>query len=425
MDWRLTDGALDGMLHREIDRLDAPPFDGPRPTGTQGLSHVAGRLTSSAVRDLLATASRPDMLSLAGGIPPDEVVPTRRIGQVLRLLPAAAFQYGETAGLPELRATLIERFDVGPGRTPDDLLVTSGSQQAIDLVVRVLCDAGDVVAIDDPGYIGTLQALRSVGASILPVPVDGQGLRVDVLERMLAAGSRIKACFTVPDGGNPTGATLSVERRLHLCRLSRRYGFVIVEDTAYRPVTPFPPVALSALDPDVVTIGTVSKVLAPGLRVGWLTGPQEIVAAAEQLKQSTDLHTTSVGQHIALRLLEDRDWWRAQRRRVTPIYHARRHALLTAIETHLDGLVEVDRPTAGMFVWLRLVPGADSRQVLTEALSRRLAFVPGVEFAASPENAPRHEEALRLSISPVPPDQFHEAMQRLAQAIRAVERARS
>jgi 2-aminoadipate transaminase len=405
---------MDAMMGRELLRLDADLDDRAGSAPGTPISAAAVRVGSSAVRDLLQASRDGEVLSFAGGIPPTDVVPRHRLHRVLQDLPVEALQYGETAGEARLRELIAARFLEGTGFHAAEVVVTAGSQQALDLLARALLDPGDVVAIEDPGYIGALQVFRSAGAELLGVRTDEDGLDVDALAAALARGVPVKVCFTVPDGNNPTGTVLAMQRRERLVSLARRYGFVLIEDTAYRPVTAFPPPSLATLDDRVVSIGTVSKLLAPGLRIGWVAGPPEVVAAVERLKQAADLHTSSLSQHLVAELLADDTWLEQHRRHVIAIYEHRRRALTDAAVAHLAEVAHFSPPAAGMFLWLQLRHGTDARHLLARAMQAGIAFVPGAEFAARGTHDRTHASKLRLSIAPVSTGRFDEAMRRLA-----------
>jgi len=275
----------------------------PDPTGIT-LSSTTTRIGSSVIRDLLALVDRPGMISLAGGMPAPETFPSaalvEAVAEVVRDDPLA-LQYSSTQGFGPLRQWVAGQ----DGVSPEQVVVTSGSQQALDLLARVLIEPGGLVAMADPGYVGAIQAFGLAGARLLGVPSDGGGMRVDVLSDRLEAGDRPAVVYVVADFDNPTGATLTTERRRALVGLADRYGFIIVDDTAYRRLrfTGEEPVPLAALTDRAVTVGTVSKILCPGLRVGYLAGPAPVVAAVVLVKQAVDLHTSTLAQRAVHRLV--------------------------------------------------------------------------------------------------------------------------
>ncbi|MDP1820855.1 MAG: PLP-dependent aminotransferase family protein, partial [Acidimicrobiales bacterium] len=273
--------------------------------GSISLAAAPQRVTSSVIRDLLAVTERPDVISLAGGLPAPATFPVGAIAAATAELladdPSSALQYAATAGFAPLRSWVAER----EGADVDEVVITHGSQQAIELVARALLDPGAVVALADPGYVGAIQAFRLAGAALLGVPGDADGLCVDVLADRLAAGARPALVYVVADLDNPTSATLSMERRLALVALADRYGFLIVDDEPYGALRwgGEPPAPLRSLSDRVVTLGTTSKVLCPGLRVGWAVAPAGLAAALVLLKQAVDLQTATFTQRIAHRVL--------------------------------------------------------------------------------------------------------------------------
>lgn len=262
------------------------------------LSTASHAVRGSAIRDLLFLTSRPEVVSLAGGLPAADLMPRERIAAAAAtaLTDPASVQYGETAGLPALREVLAAHETTRCGREVTGVVVTTGSQQALDLVARALLDPGDTVVVEDPAYVGALQVFQAAGAALHPVPLDGDGMQVDVLERRLRAGLRPRLVHTVSTFHNPRGVTLAPERRVRLAALAAEFGFLVVEDDPYGLLAfdgaPPPPVA--AHSDRVVRLGSASKILAPALRVGWLHGPPDLTAAVERLKQCTDLCTSSL-----------------------------------------------------------------------------------------------------------------------------------
>ena len=265
------------------------------------------RLASSAIRDLLALTQRSDVLSLAGGLPHPSAVPTEAIAaataEILATDGDAALAYGPTEGHGPLREWIGGRTAM----SADGVLVTAGSQQALDLVVRTLAWPGAAIAVADPAYVGALQVIAASGARAVPIPADADGLRTDVLADLLAGGLRLTAAYVVAGTDNPTGATLTEERRRHLVELADRHGFWIVDDDAYGELrwSGPAPAPLRTRTDRVLTLGSASKVLSPGLRVGWVTGPDELIAELAIAKQAADLHTGSLTQRVVARVVAD------------------------------------------------------------------------------------------------------------------------
>jgi 2-aminoadipate transaminase len=383
------------------------------------LSRRAAGATSSVIRDLLRLVDQPGVLSLAGGLPAPEGFPVER----LRLAAERAFavtgrygvvglQYGPTEGDDELRALAAARL----GADGAQVLVTTGSQQGLDLVARALLDPGDTVIVEAPSYLGALQALQACGPRFIEVPSDAAGLDTDRLADVLESGARPKLVYTVPNFQNPTGATLSLARRQHLAALADRYGFVVVEDDPYGVLrfrgNALPPIR--SFSDRVVTLGTSSKLLAPGLRVAWLAAPAWLVGPLVRLKQAADLHTSTLAQRIVADVLADDDFLVGHVARIAALYRARCDALVDAVA----GVVDVAVPDGGMFLWGRVGDGSlDTATLLPHALKRGVAFVPGGAFHVGGGGS----GFVRLSFSTLAPDALAEAARRLAAAVRSFD----
>ncbi|QNG55771.1 PLP-dependent aminotransferase family protein [Pseudonocardia petroleophila] len=324
----------------------------------------------------------------------------------------ASIQYGETAGLPALRAVLAAHETARCGRGITEVVVTTGSQQALDLVARAVLDPGDAVVVEDPAYVGALQVFQAAGAALHPVPLDADGLRVDVLADRLRDGLRPRLVHTVSTFHNPRGVTLSPARRVRLAALAERYGFAIVEDDPYGLLAfdGAPPLPVAAHSDRVIRLGSTSKVLAPALRVGWLSGPPDVLAAVERLKQCTDLCTSSLTQAIAADLLADTAFLDAHLHAVRAATAGRARAFTAAVAEHLPGAV-CSVPTGGMFCWLEL-PGVDTTALLPRALEHGVGFVPGSAFAVG---SPAPSE-IRCCYASHPEPVIVEAVRRLAAA---------
>jgi len=382
-------------------------------------SGAAERVGSSAIRDLLALTLRPEVISLAGGLPSPEAFPVDVIAavadEVLSGGPSAALQYATTEGHPGLRAWVAHRHPVVT--EPGQVVVTHGSQQALDLLVRATVAPGDSIAMADPGYVGALQVFRLAGADLAGIPADGEGLRVDLLGDRLAGGLRPTLVYVVAEFDNPSGVTLSADRRQDLARLADHYGFLIVEDDPYgalrwagarRP-------ALSTLSDRVVTLGTTSKILAPGLRVGWAVAPAPLVARLVVLKQAADLHTSGFSQAIVAGVLTRPGFLEPHLDGLRQRYQRQGDALQDALRARLGDRIAFHAPEGGMFLWARLLDGTDTAALAPRALAAGMAFVPGNAFSVrDPQRS-----GLRLSFATEGPAALTEAVRRLTIALEA------
>jgi 2-aminoadipate transaminase len=381
----------------------------------QSLSPAVGRISSSAIRELLALVDRPGVISLAGGLPSAGHFPVEQtieaVGDLLRD-DRGALQYSSTEGNAALREWIAAEHGVRPGQ----VLITHGSQQALDLVARVTLAEGDDVVLADPGYVGAIQALRLSGGRLVALPTDADGLGVDQLAERLRAGLRPRLVYVVPNFHNPTGATLSTARARQLATLADRFGFLIVEDDPYRELrfSGRGPAPFRTLTDAVVSIGTISKVLFPGLRVGWMVAPEWLAPSLALVKQAMDLHTSTLAQRIALHLLTDPDFLTDHIAVLRDHYQSQSAVLMAALEKSFGAELEINRPDGGMFLWGRLRrPGMDTAALLPGAIDRGVAYVPGGAFSVT---AP-HTDSLRLSFATVAPDDLVEGAGRLAEAL--------
>ena len=369
------------------------------------------------IASVLALLGMPDVISFAGGFPDPATFPRERVAALLQEFAAAgeasAFQYAPTRGLAGPLDAFAERLESTQGRRPsdDELVVTSGAIEALELVGKSFLDRGDVVVVEGPTYLGSIQAFRSFEADLVAVSLDEDGLDVDELERRLAGGLRPKLVYTIPDHQNPAGVSLSRERRGPLVELARHYGFVLVEDVAYRELgfTAEALPSLWSLGPDVVLqAGTTSKTFFPGVRLGWAVGPADVSAQLVSAKQNTDQCAGALGQ----RLFEEahrRGWIDEQLVRSRTLYRSKCERLLAALGRSLPDGASWTRPQGGFFSWLTLPPGVDSTDVARRAVERKVGVVPGTLFY--PDG--RGGDAVRLSFSLVDAAQIDEGIARL------------
>jgi 2-aminoadipate transaminase len=384
------------------------------------LARRMARMPPSAVREILKVAEQPDVLSFAGGLPAPELFPVEAIAEahaeVLAREGRAALQYSTTEGFGPLREWVAARLARrGIRVSTDQVLITNGSQQGIDLVARVLLDPGDVVAVESPSYLAALQTFAGCEANFAAVASDDEGMDVDDLARLFAVRPP-RLVYLVPEFQNPKGTTLTRPRREALLALCQAHRVPVLEDNPYgelrfRGEAPPP---LAALDDAgvVVHLGTFSKTLAPGMRLGWLVGPKELVRAITIAKQAADLHTATLAQRAAAALLSkfDYDAHLAVLRRT---YGERCVAMLGALERHLPPGTRWTRPDGGLFVWAELPSGLRADDIFAEALREKVAFVPGSAFFP---DAPRYE-TLRLNYSNRPPELIEEGIARLGRVV--------
>ncbi|MDX6566554.1 MAG: 2-aminoadipate transaminase [Gaiellales bacterium] len=383
-------------------------------------TRMAG-VRSSAMRDLMAVTERPGMISLAGGFPWTAAFPPSLLVELTERVAregcAEALQYGPTEGLADLRAILADRMRAGGTPTePDDLLITSGGQQALDLLARVLLDPGDPVICEGPTYPGAVPVLMAAQADVIHVPVDRDGIGpaalAEALERCEHEGRPAKLIYLIPTFQNPSGASLSLERRAAVLELAVRHDVLVIEDDPYSALRfegdPLP--TLRSMDPDgrVIYVGTLSKVLSPGLRIGYVAADHAILAKLNLCKQAADLCSSTLSQRLACVFLDDpRSTALLDAQRDT--YRARRDALAGALASELPPGSSFTRPEGGLFLWATLPRGLDSDDLLVRALSRQVAFVPGRAAYLDGQGA----RSLRLNFSAVDEDTLREGARRL------------
>ena len=392
----------------------APPFRAPQ---------------GSPIRELFKYVGRPGMISFAGGYPSKDLFDRDGLGRAIdaayRGDPIACLQYGDTAGAPALRRSLARLMGArGVECESDDIVVTTGSQQGFDLLVRTLIAPGDTALVEEPAYPAAIQALRLAGANIVTVRTDSDGIDVDALAATLDAWSepgRPKLLYTVPTFANPTGATLPRARREALVRLAVRHRIVLVEDDPYGELrfagTPVPPIlALADACPGgrdwVVYFGSLSKIVAPGLRIGWTLASAPIARRMIVAKQTSDLCTSPLSQEAARHYL-DSGSLESHLRTIAGAYRSRCDALLKALTHFAPGDIEFCAPQGGMFVWARLTGGRDAGDVLKRAIERNVMFVPGTAFFVRDADA----SSLRLSFAAPSEAEAFEGARRLASAL--------
>jgi 2-aminoadipate transaminase len=391
------------------------------------------RMTSSAVRELLKITSQPDVISFAGGLPAPELFPIEEFraaaDMVLRTMGPKALQYSMTEGYPALREMIVRHMArYGIVVTIDNVLITTGSQQALDLIGKVLINPGDKVLTEEPTYLGAIQAFTMYGAEYVTVPVDDDGLQTSRLDEALRSGP--KFMYILPNFQNPAGTTLSLSRRLEVIALADRYGVPIVEDDPYGQLR-FegehikPLVVLDAerqhcetnghYTGNVVYLSTFSKTLAPGLRLGWVVAPEDVLNRIVQAKQGTDLHSSTFDQMVAYEVARG-GFIDRHVRHLREVYHRRRDLMLAALERAFPDPamgVRWTRPHGGLFLWVTVPESIDTGELLRGAVRERVAFVPGTAFY--PYGGGRN--TMRLNFSNATDEMIGEGIARLARVI--------
>ena len=377
---------------------------------------------SSAVRDLFAAASRPDIIPLSGGMPAVGLVPADAVAQAAHDAVlhegAAALQYGGSDGRPQIRTLVSELMaEIGVRLKPEDLLITAGAQQGLDLLAKAFVNPGDVIIAEGPTYVGALQAFSAYEPDIHCIEMDDHGMRTELLEEELRRlGPRgAKFIYTIPNFQNPAGVTMSPERRRRLLELAREYDIPVVEDDPYGRLRfdggHMKP--LRALDDEVIYLGTFSKIFAPGLRLGWITAPKPILAKVLLVKQAADLCGSNFAQVTAERYFQGTRWRRTLQA-LTRTYAERRDVMHAALEEHFPPEAHWTRPDGGFFIWVELPAYVDCSTMLAEAVERGVTYAPGDGFYPDGVTG---KNCMRLAFCYAEPDAIREGVRRLAEVI--------
>jgi 2-aminoadipate transaminase len=386
-------------------------------------AHGTRAMTASEIRALFAVAARPEIVSLAGGMPFTAALPFDVIGDVVEEVLGkegpAALQYGGGQGDPRLREVMAELMRrEGIHASAADVVVTVGSQQALDLTARMFCDPGDVIVAEGPSYVGALSAFSQYQVEVRHVRLDDDGLDPGELEaelgRLAREGRRVKFLYTVPNFHNPAGVTLSAERRDRVVDIARRHDLLVLEDNPYGLLgfEGSPPDALRAREADnVVYLGTISKTFCPGLRIGWALAPPAIRERLVLVKEAADLSQSNFNQAVAYRYFAGYPWQETLKE-LRDVYRERRDAMLEALTEHFppESGVTWTKPRGGFYVWVKLPDRLDAKAMLAKAISARVAYVPGGSFFADGQGGSN----LRLSYCFPPSDRIREGVRRLA-----------
>ncbi len=397
-------------------------FDGKYTTNwEEAFASRTHKMASSIIRELLKFTVHPDVISFAGGLPAPELFPIREVREACEYILAhygpASLQYGPTEGHPELRRLLAEKMQkYGVPAEEENILITTGSQQALDLVGKVFIDPGDYILTTEPTYVGAIQAWSAYGARFLTVPMDDDGILIEPMEKLLQK-YKVKFIYVLPNFHNPAGVTISEERRHKIIELAARYGTFIVEDDPYgelrfegQDLVPL----ITLHKENVIYLCTLSKTLAPGLRIGWVTAPSRVINKLVLAKQGADLHTATFPQFIAADIL-GRGLLKEHVRKIRRVYKERRDVMIQAMEEFFPEGITWTRPQGGLFLWVTMPEKVDSEKLLERAKEEKVAFVPG--FAFYPNGGGRN--CMRLNFSNQPPDRIREGIRRLANAIKA------
>lgn len=380
-------------------------------------------MKSSAIRELLKVTQMPGVISFAGGMPAPELFPVREIEEacsyILREESKRALQYSTTEGYRPLREYLAEsmaKYGIQP--SPDNILITTGSQQALDLIGKIFIDPGSYVVTGRPTYLGAIQAWRAYEARFLAIPLDDDGMQVELLEAELAQQAELpRFIYILPNFHNPAGTTLPKERRLRLVEIARKYDLLIVEDDPYgalryegEDIIP-----ISALAPErTLYLGTFSKTMVPGLRIGWIVAPAEMIGRLVQAKQGADLHSSTFDQMVANDVAQ-RGLLKQHIKRIRQTYRQRRDTMVEALTEFWPEGSSWTNPQGGLFLWARVPEPLNTMELFPAALEKKVAYVPGVNFYPYEDGG---FNAMRLNFSNAQPEMIVEGIRRLGETLK-------
>jgi len=381
------------------------------------------QLTNSDIGDLLKLIARPDIISFAGGLPAAELFPVDQLRQacdaVMEEMGKVACQYSSTEGFPALREKIAERMKAKNNieTDADHILVTSGSQQGLDFSARVFVDKGDVILMESPSYLGAINAFKACEPTFMEVPTDEDGMVMEELEKILATTPNVKMIYVIPDFQNPTGRTWDLERRHQFMEIVNRYEIPVVEDNPYGELRfegEYLP-ALKSLDTKglVIYLGTFSKILAPGYRIGWVCAEEHILAKYNFMEQAASLQASTIGQMETSKWIDmfDLD---AHVATIRACYDKRRKVMLETLERELPEGCTFTHPVGGLFAWVVLPEYMDAKELQMKCLEKKVAFVPGGSFFPNGN----HENTLRLNYSCMPEEKIVQGITALCQTIR-------
>ncbi len=388
----------------------------------------AGRLSNiraSEIRELLKLTERPEVISFAGGLPASELFPIQEIKEVndyvLDCCGEQALQYTTTEGFQPLRRWIAERMNSRLGRSfdEDNIMITHGSQQALDLTGKVFLEEGDVVLCESPTYLAAISAFRAYGCRFAEVETDEDGMVISRLEKALEENPEAKLIYIVPDFQNPTGRTWSLARRRQLAELSAKYNVVVIEDNPYGELRYegdfLPSVKSFDKEGNVLCTGTFSKIFCPGYRIGWIAGEKEVIRKYVLVKQGVDLQCNTVAQMVISSFLEKYDI-DAHIDKIREVYHRRRDAAVDSIERFFPDNIKYTKPEGGLFLWVELDEKMNTTKLLEKCLEQDVAFVPGDSFYPNSGKS----NTMRINFSNTQEEKIVEGIRRIGNAIRAL-----
>lgn len=383
------------------------------------------QLKASEIREILKLTEKPEVISFAGGLPDPNLFPVKELEliavKVLQENGKEALQYATTEGFQPLREKIAIRMNrtLGTNWTSENILITSGSQQGLDLAGKAFINEGDVILCESPSYLGAIQAFRAYEPVFVEVPTDDKGMDIQQLRELLQTTKRTKLIYVIPDFQNPTGRSWTLERRHELIKLANEFDLVVIEDNPYGELRfegeHLP--SLQSLDTEgrVIHLGTFSKTFCPGLRIGWMAADDAIIPKLVLLKQGVDLQTSTISQRQLDAYLDTYDL-DEQIRRIIQVYRKRRDTMIEALHREMPEDITFNVPSGGLFTWLELPPQLNARDVLVRCLEQNVAFVPGGSFY--PNGG--HENTIRLNYSNMDEERIKEGIHRLGNVLKQI-----
>lgn len=379
-------------------------------------------LKASEIRELLKLTEQPEVISFAGGLPAPELFPVKELVDISRKVleedGQSALQYCPTEGFKPLRKIIAEQRmkPAGVDMSEDNILLTNGSQQAIEFSGKLFLDKGDAVIVESPSYLGAINAFNCYQPKYIEIPMDNDGMRMDLLEKALEEHPEVKMIYTIPDFQNPSGITMSVERRKKLAELAAKYHMPVIEDNPYGDLIfegkRHPSIKSFDKAGYVMYLGTFSKTFCPGMRLGWICANEEILQKYIILKQGADLQCSTISQREAARFMQEYDL-NDHIERVKQVYKKRRDVMLNSMKQYFPTGITYTHPTGGLFTWVELKEGLDAKEILQEAMKENVAFVPGGSFFA---NGGRSNH-FRLNYSNMSEEKIAEGIKRLGKVL--------
>lgn len=387
------------------------------------LAHRMAQIKESEIREILKVTQQPDIISFAGGLPAPELFPIEAIDKVQHLVlqesGTTALQYTTTEGFALLRSWIAKRMNsrLGTSFDQDNILITHGSQQGLDLSGKVFLNEGDVVLCESPTYLAAISAFKAYGCRFMEIPTDENGMDMEVLEQTLKGTPHIKLIYVIPTFQNPTGKTWNLEKRRRLAALATEFNVAVIEDNPYGELRfegeDLPSIKSFDKTGQVLCTGSFSKIFCPGFRIGWIAGDKDLIRKYVLIKQGTDLQCNTVAQMVIAKYLAlyDID---EHIQKIKTLYKDRRDVTLQALEKYFPDSVQFTRPEGGLFTWMELPEGTSARELLLRSLEKKIAFVPGGSFYP---NNPK-ENTLRLNYSNMPENRIQEGLTILGQLVK-------